>query len=129
MKKNISFILIMVLCMSLTLSVSATEGNVYTLDNVDVIFAEDSVFDVTAQQHIAHTMVDGDDGAVAYNLLCTLFGHNESTEYVETITHKAYPTAPRCYSQMWEITACTRCNEVISQRVLSDAYIFCCPED
>ena len=130
MKKIISVLMALTLCLSFCLSASAANvANIYTFGNVDVVFAEDSSFDADVQQYIADIMVNGDDGATAYNLWCTLFGHKETIESVETITHKADPLSPRCLSQLWEIHACTRCNEVLEQILLSEAYIVCCPEE
>lgn len=130
MKKIISILIALTLCLSFCLSASAANvANVYTFGDVDVVFAEDSSFDADVQQHIADIMVNGDDGATVYNLWCNLFGHKETIESVETITHKVDSVAPRCLSQIWDIYACTRCNEVLQQKLLSEAYIFCCPEE
>ena len=74
-------------------------------------------------------MVNGDDDITTYNLWCNMFGHKETVESVETITHKARTSSPRCLSQIWDVYACTRCNEVISQELLSQLYIDCCPEE
>ena len=130
MKKIIAFLIALTLCLSFCLSASAANvSNVYTFGDVDVVFAENSSFDADVQQYIADIMINGDDGTTAYNLWCNLFGHKETIESVETITHKARTLSPRCLSQLWEIHACTRCNEVLEQILLSQAYIVCCPEE
>ena len=130
MKKIVAIIMASILCLTFCISASATNNeNIYTYGDTQVIFAEDSCFDVDMQQYIADIMVNGDDGATTYNLWCNLFGHNESIEYVETIKHKVDTVAPRCLSQHWEIYACTRCNEVLNMILLSEIYIYCCPEE
>ena len=130
MKKIIATVMALTLCLSFCLSTSATNiSNIYTYGDVEVVFSENSSFDADMQQYIANIMVNGDDDATAYNLWCNMFGHKETIESVETITHKVYLDAPRCLSQLWEIHACTRCNEVLEQILLSELYIYCCPEE
>ena len=130
MKKLIAVLMALTMCLSFCLSAGAANAiGVYTYGDIEVIFAEDSSFDEETQQYIANIMVNGDDGATTYNLWCNLFGHKETIESVETITHKVDPLSPRCLSQIWDIYACTRCNTVLQQRLLSEEYIVCCPEE
>lgn len=130
MKKIIATVIALTLCLSFCLSASAANvSNVYTFGDVDVVFAENSSFDADVQQYIANIIVNGDDGGTTYNLWCSLFGHKETTECVETISHEVRTLSPRCLSQLWEIHACTRCNEILQQILLSEEYIICCPEE
>ena len=130
MKKIIALVLAMILTLSFCVTVSATDvKNTYCYEDIEIIFAEDSIFSEEMKLHIADYIVNGEDGVATYNLLCTLFGHKETVESVTTISHKVRSTNPRCLQQIWEIHACTRCNEALDQIVLGEAYISCCPVD
>ena len=131
MKKITIFILAIILTMSLFVNISAQEinGNIYNYGNISVIFDSDSTLSVEHQQHIADTIINGDDGASTYNLACTLFGHKfDQTEYVTTITHEVNPTAPRCLQEYFIVHLCSRCQEDGQIESLGGEYIFCCPE-
>ena len=129
MKKIISLALALLLSVSFCIAASAVDvENTYFYGDVEVVFAEDSSFSEEMKQHIADYIVNGDDGATTYNLMCTLFGHKETSEVVLTTSHKVRATNPRCLQQMWEIHACSRCNEALDQILLSETYIDCCPE-
>lgn len=130
MKKIIAFVLAMIMSVSFCIMASASDTEcVYSYNGVDVVFPEDSVFTEDMKQHIAYTIVNGDDDATTYNLLCTLFGHKEEVVCVTTISHKLSPVNPRCLSQTWEVTGCTRCEEALGMTLLGEAYITCCPEE
>ena len=129
MKKITALVLAVVLSVSFCLVVSAEDIEyTYSYGGVEVIFAEDSSFTEEMKQHVVELLANGNDGVTTYNLMCTLFGHKETVEGVTTISHKVRTTAPRCLQQVWEIHACSRCNEALSQILLSEAYIYCCAE-
>ena len=130
MKKIIAFVLAVILSATLCTYVSA--GNVesnYTYGNVEIVFDENSTLTAEMKQGIVEYIINGDDSASTYNLICTILGHNETIECVTTISHKVRTTDPRCLRQNWEIHACTRCEEVLEQIELSRSYITCCPEE
>lgn len=131
MKKYISLFLTIVLCLSFVLSVNATNGTVYSYNGIEVVFEENSTLSESMKLQVAEMLVngvsDGEDVA-AYNLLCSLFGHKNTLETVETIQHKVDTEAPRCLSQIWELNICTRC-ENVEETLLYEEYIFCCPEE
>lgn len=130
MKKIIAFVLSMIMTLSFCLSVSAADvNNTYYYGDIEIIFAEDSTLSEEMKPKIADYVVNGDDGTSTYNLLCTLFGHKETTELIATISHKVSPTHPRCLRQTWEVTGCTRCEEALGMVLLSESYITCCEED
>lgn len=130
MKKIIALILAMIMSLSFCTIISAANTEyVYSYNGVDVMFFENSVFTEDMKQCVAYELVNGDDGATTYNLLCTLFGHKEEIECVTTISHKLSPVNPRCLSQTWEVHCCSRCNEALEMILLGEAYITCCPEE
>lgn len=130
MKKIIAIILAMILALSFCLNVNAADvENTYHYGDVEFIFAEDSPLSEEMKQKIVDYIINGDDGASTYNLLCTLFGHKETIECVTTISHKVRDTHPRCLRQTWEVTGCTRCEEALGMVLLSESYITCCEED
>lgn len=131
MKKYISLFLTIVLCLSFVLSVNATNGTVYSYNGVDVFFEENSALSEGMKLQVAEMLVDGASGGediATYNLWCSLFGHKNTLETVETIQHKVDTEAPRCLSQMWELNICTRC-ENVEETLLTQKYIDCCPEE
>ena len=131
MKKLTIFALTIILTMSLFVNVSAQEinGNIYNYGNISVIFDSDSTLSVEHQQHIADTLINGEDEISTYNLACTLFGHKfDQTEYITTITHEASDTSPRCYKEYFLVHICSRCQEDGQIERISGEYIFCCPE-
>ena len=128
MKKIIALTLAMILSLSLFITVGATNVK-YTYSDVEIEFEEDCTFSEEMKQKIADYIVNGDDGATTYNLLCTLFGHKEEVTGVTTTSHKVRTTNPRCLMQGWEVHACTRCEEALDVILLGESYIDCCPEE
>ncbi len=130
MKKIVALALAMILSLSFCMAVNAAGVEyTYKYGDIEIVFAKNSSFSEEMKHHIADCVVNGDDGATTYNLLCTLFGHKEAVESVTTITHKVGTKSPRCLQQLWEVHACTRCNESLDIILLGEAYIYCCPED
>ena len=131
MKKALSFVLAAVMCITLCIGAFAEESseNIIIIDNVEVVFDSASTLSTTQKQVVAAYLVYGDSGVQPYNLLCTLFGHQNTTEYVTTITHCASATAPRCLEKVWEVNTCTRCDSSVESTVISKQYISCCPEE
>ena len=131
MKKLTILALTIILTMSLFINVSAQEisGITYDYGNITVIFNNDSSLSAEQQEHIANTLINGNNNISTYNLMCTLFGHNyDQTEGVTTVTHEASDTSPRCYKEYFLVHICSRCQEDGQIERLGGEYIFCCPE-
>ena len=130
MKKVIAIVLVTVLMLCACVNASADEvcGNAYTINNTTVIFDENSQFSVEQQEIIAHMIVCPEESTSTYGLMCTLFGHKNTSESVTTITHKYNVESPRCLQEYFLITTCSRCNETTTERT-GYRYISCCPED
>lgn len=101
----------------------------YDVNNVTVIFNDNTVFSETERQKIVNQLIIGEaeEQTAKFNILC-LFGHKYEIEYVTTITHKVNTYNPRCLRETFEIGVCKRCGESYTQRVAFE-YITCCPED
>ncbi len=98
----------------------------YDIGNVEVFFDENTPFSQTQQELIAY-YIAGDAGQVsAYNLICTLFGHNYLYDTVIAVTHKVMPTPPRCLQETYLMGVCSRCQDITGE-VTSSEYIDCCP--
>jgi hypothetical protein len=112
------------------LSISADEmpGNYYQIDNVTVVFDDDSQLSNEQKETIAQLLVNPEYGVSQVNLICNIFGHKNTQEGVSTITHKVSGTDPRCLREFFTITTCSRCNESTVERNAA-VYISCCPED
>ena len=102
--------------------------NTITINNVDIIFDDNSILETEEKQLVAEHLVNGKNNTQTYGLICNVFGHKNTTEYVTTITHCAYSTAPRCLEEEWEIITCSRCGNTETTR-LSFFMINCCPVD
>ena len=130
MKRLTIFLMIITIIICATIGVSAGEtiGNTYQIDNVTVIFDTDSQLSTEQQEIIAQLLVNAEYSVSQANLICTLFGHKNTTEGVTTITHKVLPESPRCLRELFTITTCSRCNESTVERD-GFGYISCCPEE
>ena len=131
MKRFIAIILVLVFIFSVSLISSAhseTTNTVYVGD-ITVEFGTNSIFNHEEQQMLATYLVNNKNSntsASTYNLLCTLLGHNTTTESVTIIEHCVSDTAPRCLRTIQEVTVCTRCETVIDTNIISKVYVFCC---
>ena len=130
MKRLIVGFLVVVTLLCACVGVSADEatGNRYTVDGVTVVFDADSQFSVEQQEAIANLLVHPEYGTSTAGLMCTLFGHKNTSETAITITHKYNVESPRCLQENFVVTSCSRCGESTVERV-SYKYISCCPED
>ncbi len=128
MKKILALIMSILLTFSvLSISVSAEEVSediVVTYGQTDFIFAKETPVEIQ-ERFIAHYFGEEDDGAAAYGLTCTLFGHKLETTTTTTITHKARTTDPRCLQKVFLVETCTRCDYTNSTQTGSQ-YISCC---
>ena len=122
--------IVVVLTFFSTIGVSANQaiGNTYQIENVIVIFSDDSQFSVEQQESIVQLLVNPEYGVEQANLICNIFGHKNTTEGVTTITHKVSATNPRCLEELFTITVCSRCDESTVERNAA-YYIPCCPEE
>ncbi len=130
MKKIIIFALTAVLLLSFCLSASAStvNGNEYQIGEKTIIFEENSTFTTEKQQAIAELLANPEYGIATANVLCSLFGHKNTTELATVITHCASANAPRCKEETFEVTTCSRCDES-TITLIGVGYISCCPED
>ncbi len=127
MKKILTVILAMIICTCACLSISAADNNISVIEteHLEIIFDEDSVFSNDQKQKIAEFLAYGNSDMQTYGLMCTLFGHKYTTENVQTITHCVYSSAPRCLSQNYEVSICSRC-DATEQTLISEKPIYCC---
>lgn len=107
---------------------TSADNEIIKLDNVDVIFDATSDLSFEDKQIIAELLVRGNSDIQTYGLICNIFGHKNTTEYVTTVTHCVNSTVPRCLEETWEIIVCSRCDNTETNR-LGHAYINCCPVD
>ena len=128
MKRIIALILVAVSLFSvISISVYAegTEENTITVTVNDVEF----VFDADTTEDFRHKFIahyfDHNNGASAYGLTCTLFGHKIESSVVTAVTHKALSTSPRCLRETYNVETCSRC-DYTNKTMISSAYIVCC---
>lgn len=129
MKKIIAAILVLVSLFSVTSISACAEGTAE--DTVAVVVNEvEFTFDADTTEDFRHRFIasyfeEDDNEAVAYGLMCTLFGHECEESIVTAITHKYRATDPRCLRQTYKLEACTRCTYA-AKTLLSSKYISCC---
>ena len=130
MKKLIIGFLVVAMLVCACVGVSADEamGNRYVIDDVTVIFDADSQFSVEQQEAIADLLVHPEYGTSTAGLMCTLFGHKNTSETAITITHKYNVESPRCLKEFFTVTSCSRCDETTVEKT-GQLFITCCPEE
>lgn len=129
MKNTLTVLLAIVIISLLPLNAYAN-GNtehIFSFEGITVEFSDTSSFTIEEQAKIAEFVVNGtnDSSASTYNLWCTMFGHNTTTESFSVIEHCVRNDQPRCLKTIQEVTACSRC-DYVSTNVLNTSYIMCC---
>ena len=129
MKKIIALVLVVVSLFSvMSISVYAEDAKENTVtvpvNEIDFIFDADTTEDFR-NKAIAHYFNHDDDGATAYGLICTLFGHKIESSVVTAVTHKVNSTDPRCLRETYNVETCSRC-DYTNKTMISSAYIVCC---
>lgn len=130
MKKIIALIMVVVSLFGV-MSVSAgaegaSEDTVtVTVNETMFIFDADTSEDFR-EKVIAHYFNGENDGAATtYGIMCTAFGHKTESSVVFAVTHKVRDTSPRCRQEIYEVTTCSRCDYLKSEKIDSK-YIVCC---
>jgi len=92
-----------------------------------IIFNVNSTFSESEKKVISEKLrgrsIGG--GEQPNNIICNIFGHSYTEELVTAITHKVYPTQPRCKEEVFKVNVCTRCSDTQTE-LISDRYIVCC---
>lgn len=128
--KRIIALIMAIVSLFCVMSVSAgaegvDEGTVTVIVNeTEFIFDADTTEEFR-DKFIANYFNGEDDGATAYGLTCTLFGHKIETTSVTAVTHNVRTTAPRCRRDTYSVDNCTRCDYTKSTLTRS-VYIACC---
>jgi len=130
MKKFLSILLIatLLICGCITSYADEATPTIYSINNKTIIFDSSSAFSPEEQQRIAELIANPEYGVTQAGLMCTLFGHKNTSETVIAITHCAKANSPRCLQENFIVTTCSRCGETTTERA-SYSYITCCPED
>lgn len=133
MKKILCFIV--TFCVILSLPCVAAMESVgtqieYGDEGISVTFQSDSKLTEIEKKEIADKIVYGtqESEIMPASLLCSILGHDTSTETVSVIYHKVRATSPRCRKDVLKVEKCSRC-DYENSTVSSSKYISCCPED
>ena len=124
----VSLVIILTLSTCIITSANQEAGNVYEIGDKMIIFDATSTFSIEEQQYIAEIIANPETQVSTYGLMCTLFGHKNTSETVIAITHCVNVDDPRCMQENFIVTSCSRCDETTTERV-SYSFISCCPED
>ncbi|MBQ3227294.1 MAG: hypothetical protein IJB43_01790 [Clostridia bacterium] len=126
MKKLFVSLIALLFVLLITIT-SAARENIYTINDVTIVFSETSSLSDEQKALISHLIINGtDNSSTTYNLMCTLFGHNTATENISVIEHCVNDTPPRCRKTVQDVTMCTRCEELIDTHIITSYYINCC---
>lgn len=126
MKKIIAIVLsVFLAAVSAPFAISAL--NVYEKSNMIIIFESDSAFSEREKEIICAKLrgISSGGGESPDNIICDIFGHSYTEELVTAITHKLYPTQPRCREETYKVKVCSRCSDTQTE-LISFAYIVCC---
>ena len=99
----------------------------HTSEDITVIYQEDCNWTDAQKEQFLSLVLTEQTEFEPYSLLC-LFGHDEVTTYHHVIKHKALSVEPRCANQVYEVITCTRC-DYMDATLVSNSFLFCCPED
>lgn len=129
MKKTVVLLLTFICVCSFCINTYASnEQTTFSVGNIEIVFSDESTLTYAQRNTIVEHLVQGSSNIQTYGLICNLFGHKNTTEFVTTITHCANITSPRCLEECWEVTICSRCENTETTR-LTYYFIDCCPED
>lgn len=129
MKRTIALIMAVVslFCvMSVSAGAQGVEDGTVTVTVNETVF----IFDADTTEEFRDKFIEDyfngeDDGATAYGLMCTLFGHKIETTSVTAIRHRDKATSPRCLREIYDVDNCTRCDYTKST-LKAASYIVCC---
>lgn len=134
MKRIICALMCLVLLLA-TASVASASGETgvyeYEINNVEyTVEFEDENISPEKMEMIAESLLGlRDESVQTYGLGCTLFGHDWVTKTVYVTEHKVYATAPRCLKHTYHVTYCEDCDKTKEEKLVSSAYVDCCPKD
>ena len=126
-KRFLAILMVLAISISIFAMPASAEEATDTHTHIEVYFEDEGLSDEFKAKATAYFM-NGEpeqDEATTYGLTCTLFGHKLETTTTTKITHKARTTAPRCLKQVYNYSACTRCDYETST-LQSSSYIYCC---
>ncbi len=106
------------------LEAESSEQEICNFESVEFIFTNENIDDELAEK-IINAFSKQSSESTTYGILCNLFGHKyESSEELTVITHKAYDSAPRCLRQIYDCSACSRC-DFVEKTFVAEARIYC----
>jgi len=88
-----------------------------------IIFTENTNFS-KEQKEIINDHITNGKNSQKRGIFC-LFGHNYTSDYVTTISHRVKPGHPRCLSSYYKVFICTRCDDVKTEKI-TEIFITCC---
>lgn len=131
MKRVIKIISVLLVILSLTLAISASNGSApiitYPEENITIEFEANTSLSDAKRQIIADAIAL-DTPIIQSRAWCWLTGHDKTTETVTAIYHKQLELDPRCYIELYLITTCSKC-DYYEEELQNAGYISCCPAD
>ena len=131
MKKLLAIILAAASVFSLaTFSASAetSDENTIVIVRGDVEY----IFEADASEDLINSFIESCENeehnheeTSTYGILCTLLGHKLESSTVQTITHNARTSAPRCLRKTYTVETCSRC-DYSTKTLIRSTYIYCC---
>lgn len=123
--------------MTLNVNADALPPPVYHYTNPEVTISFSKPLEVSTQRQreIADKIANNNTDTLTNpalaspeNIICTILGHKLTTSTVTATHHKVEQYSPRCLMELYDVTACSRCDytDVV---LVSSFHIVCCPED
>ncbi len=130
MKRVIGILMIGLLLLSLFAcgqSGGEERERVIHLGEREVSFGEASVLSATQRHFVAEQLVMAAPATERRAWACRLFGHTVTEEVVTLTLHRVAEESPCCQAETWQISLCTRCDQVEKGRI-DQFFLDCCEQ-
>lgn len=127
--------LALILALASVFSIATFSTSAETADENNIVIIKgdvEYVFEADTSEEFINSFIyscenehEDCEEAATYGLMCTLFGHKLESSTVQTITHNARTSAPRCLRKTYTVEICSRC-DYSTKTLISSTYIYCC---
>lgn len=128
-------ILALILALASVFSLATFSASAETADENNIVIVKGDVeyiFEAGVSEDHINSFIESCENdehnceeASTYGILCTILGHKLESSTVQTVTHNARTTAPRCLLKTYTVETCSRC-DYSTKTLKSSKYISCC---
>lgn len=124
--------LALILALTSVFSLATFSASAETADENNIVIVKGDVeyiFEADASEDLINSFIESceneHEDVATCNLLCDVLGHKLESSTVQTITHNARTTAPRCLKKIYTVETCSRC-DYSTKTLTNSLYIYCC---